>query len=81
MEYNKDSWQGPTIYTGNTVTDELVKLTKEKCEEVPEVHVSFDVIGRTCHLQLACQLEAKLGKDYDVDIDYMMYKCLVKRRR
>lgn len=80
MRYIKDGWQGPTIYASNSVNDELVNLTKEKCTEVSSVQVSFDVTGRTCHLQLGALLESKLGKEYDVDLDYMSYRCRVSRR-
>ena len=80
MEYVRNGWRGPSIYTGNSVTNELVSLVKEKCAEVPTVFVSFDVTGRTCHLQLGALLESKLGKEYDVDLDYMSYKCAVTRK-
>jgi hypothetical protein len=80
MTFNKDSWQGPTIYTDNSVSVELVDLTKEKCELFEAVHVSFDVTGRTRHVQLAHELERKLGADYIVEVDYDLYKCKVSRR-
>lgn len=80
MEFNKYGWQGPTIYTGNSVDDALVAMTKEKCEQFESINVSFDVTGRTCHLHLAHNLKDKLGDEYEVETDYTLYKCKVSRR-
>lgn len=81
MEFNKDGWQGPTIYTGNSVNTALTNLTKEKCEHFEKVHVSFNVTGRTRHALLAKELAYKLGDGYEVNIDCAMYKCEVRRHR
>lgn len=68
-----------TIYTKNMVTDTLIQSVKEKVEELGECKVSFDVTGRTKHVMLSQQLEQKLP-EYDFDIDYDRYLCLIQRK-
>ena len=80
MTFDKDGWQGPTIYTNNSVNSALVNMTKEKCKQFKSIHVSFDVIGRTRHMQLAYELERDLGPEYKVETDYDLYECKVSRR-
>lgn len=72
------SYKGPTIYTNNDVTDALVENVKLACKLYGNVHVSFDVIGRTCHSILAHKLKDTLGPGYSVDISWN-YGCEIKK--
>lgn len=76
----KQSWKGPTIYTNNKVSDELVQSVKDACIEHAYVHVSFDVIGRTKHMNLSHELAKELGETYEVEIEYWSYLCKVYRK-
>ena len=78
MEISK-SYDGLTIYTNNHVDAELVNATKKVLETEPHVNVSFSVIGRTRHVGLSHELLHELGPEYEADIDYDMYGCVVRR--
>lgn len=69
-----------TVYATNCVHEKLVDHVKQMCEKYEDVIVSFDVIGRTKHMCLAHELAEKLGAKYDVQIEYMMYLCSVKKK-
>lgn len=73
-------YKGLTIYTNNHVTEELVEATKNACEKDTWIHVSFDVIGRTKHVQLSYELAGKLGEEYEAVIDYTSYGCAIRRK-
>ena len=75
------SYKGPTIYTNNHVSEELVQVVKDACEKYEWVNVSFDVIGRTCHVMLSHELVGKLRLDgkYEAYIDYGMYDCRIRK--
>lgn len=75
----KMSYRGYTIYTNNHVTEDLVQSVIAACSEHEYVCVSFDVIGRTCHVVLAQQLMHELGNDYEVEIEYWSYLCKVRK--
>lgn len=77
----EQSYLGPTLYTGNAVTEELVICVREALESIKAVHVSFDVIGRTKHEMLSYELEGKLGEDYEVKVTYRSYGCKITKRR
>lgn len=72
------SYKGPTIYATNHVSDSLVTVIKKALETYSVIHISFDVIGRTCHRVLSQELAIKLGDGYEVTIGYN-YGCSVKR--
>lgn len=72
---------GVTIYTHNSVTEELVQEVIKQCDLTNDwISVSFDVIGRTRHVGLACELVEKLSGNYEANIDYDMYWCKIKRK-
>ena len=81
IETSERGLYGRTLYCNNAVTDEVTESVKNAVAKYDEpIYVSFDVTGRTCHLQLGALLESKLGKEYDVDLDYMSYKCAVTKK-
>lgn len=49
-----------TIYHRNQVDDTLVEKVKEALDSEENIKVSFDVTGRTRHMQLSYQLEKAL---------------------
>ena len=73
------SYKGPTVFTDNDVSDELVHNVKVACLQHDFVCVSFDVTGRTCHTVLSHQLAHELGDSYDVEIEYWSYLCKVRK--
>ena len=75
----KQSYKGPTIYTGNQVDEDLVDAVKNALEVHDSIHVCFDVIGRTKHVCLSNQLVQDLGEGYEAGIDYLHYNCEVRR--
>ena len=76
----EQSYKGPTIYTGNHVTEELVQTVKDALNTRNRVHVSFDVIGRTKHEMLSYELAELLGDEYDIEVKYSSYWCMVRRK-
>lgn len=69
-----------TLHVGNQVTASLVKDVVHTLNSGVElVCVSFDVMGRTLHSNLACQLREQLGEAYCVYIDYDHYGCEVRK--
>lgn len=72
--------KGNNIYATNTVNDALVKATNQLLECFDEIHVHFDVIGRTCHQLLAHQLFERIDQDtYYAEITYN-YGCTFKKK-
>ena len=74
------SYLGPTIYTGNSVSKELVWQTKCALQEHDYVCICFDVIGRTKHVCLARELLEDLGDEYEAQIEYDSYLCKITKK-
>ena len=75
----QNGWNGPTLYFGNIVNDQVINDVKTVCEEVDTIIVSFDVTGRTCHQILGHQLAEQLGDKYNVVIDWNYYVAVNKK--
>ena len=63
----------------NSITPEKVEEVKATVEEFGCCEVSWSCTGRTLHYNLSCQL-ADMLPEYDFDINYQHYKCVVKKR-
>ena len=73
--------KGNKIYAANTVDEALVHTAQLLLDCTEEIHVSFDVTGRTLHECLAHQLHSRLGTDnYGAEIEYMSYKCRIYKK-
>ena len=60
------------LFASNTITDELVEKVHELVLKQGTVKVLFEVIGRTCHYNLAMELKEKLPRlDFEIDYNYI----------
>lgn len=71
-----------SLYFKNTVNNSVVCDVQKAIESGKDtIYVSFDVIGRTCHMMLSHQLKQELSAIYgpkvEVEVDYN-YVCTVR---
>lgn len=71
-----------SVYFKNYVNNEVVEAVQKKfMEGYDTIYVSFDVIGRTCHMTLSHQLSSRLralyGPKVNIEVGYN-YQCDVR---